>query len=89
MIAAMFADREYIGYLAGLLATIAFLPQTIKIFRERRTGDISLSMYVLFCSGVALWLLYGCLISSWPVVISNAVTLTLSGAILVLKIRHG
>jgi MtN3 and saliva related transmembrane protein len=85
----MAAQREFIGYLAGLLATIAFLPQTIKIFREKSTGDISLSMYILFCSGVALWLLYGLLIVSWPVVISNAVTLTLSGAILVLKIRHG
>jgi len=46
-------------------------------------------MYVLFCTGVGLWLLYGLLITSWPVVISNFVTLVLSGAVLVLKLRHG
>jgi MtN3 and saliva related transmembrane protein len=80
--------REVIGYAAGLLATLAFLPQVAKTVRERSVKDISLGMYILFCSGVSLWLLYGFLISSWPVIISNSVTLILSGTVLVLKIRH-
>jgi MtN3 and saliva related transmembrane protein len=79
---------DAIGYLAGLLATVAFLPQLAKIIRDRRVTDISLGMYVLFCSGVGLWLIYGFLISSKPVIISNSVTLVLSGTILALKIRH-
>ena len=81
--------RELIGYAAGLLATVAFLPQVAKTVRDRSVKDISLGMYVLFCAGVTLWLLYGFLISSWPVIISNFVTLILSGTVLVLKIRHG
>ena len=81
--------RELIGYAAGLLATLAFLPQVAKTVRDRSVKDISLGMYVLFCAGVSLWLLYGFLISSWPVIISNFVTLILSGTVLVLKIRHG
>jgi MtN3 and saliva related transmembrane protein len=81
--------RELIGYAAGLLATVAFLPQVAKTVRDRSVKDISLGMYVLFCTGVTLWLLYGFLISSWPVIISNFVTLILSGTVLVLKIRHG
>jgi MtN3 and saliva related transmembrane protein len=81
--------RELIGYAAGLLATLAFLPQVAKTVRDRSVKDISLGMYVLFCAGVTLWLLYGFLISSWPVIISNFVTLILSGTVLVLKIRHG
>ena len=81
--------RELIGYAAGLLATLAFLPQVAKTVRDRSVKDISLGMYVLFCTGVTLWLLYGFLISSWPVIISNFVTLILSGTVLVLKIRHG
>jgi MtN3 and saliva related transmembrane protein len=81
--------REVIGYVAGLLATAAFLPQVAKTVRDRSVKDISLGMYVLFCAGVSLWLLYGFLISSWPVIISNFVTLILSGTVLVLKIRHG
>ena len=81
--------REAIGYLAGLLATIAFLPQVTKIITEKSAKDISLSMYVLFCAGVGLWLVYGFLISSWPVIVSNFVTLALSGAVLALKLKHG
>ena len=81
--------RDLIGYTAGLLATLAFLPQVAKTMRDRSVKDISLGMYVLFCAGVSLWLLYGFLISSWPVIISNFVTLILSGTVLILKIRHG
>jgi MtN3 and saliva related transmembrane protein len=85
----MTPSTDLIGYAAGLFATAAFVPQVVKTFRERSTRDISLVMYVLFCAGVGLWLLYGVRISSWPVVISNGVTLVLSGAVLVLKLRHG
>jgi len=81
--------HEVIGYLAGLLATVAFLPQVAKTVRDRSAKDISLGMYVLFCAGVGLWLLYGFLISSWPIIISNFVTLLLSGTVLALKIKHG
>jgi len=80
--------RETIGYLAGLLATIAFVPQVLKTLKDRSTKDISLGMYLLFCSGVALWLVYGLLISSWPVITSNFVTLVLSGTVLALKLKH-
>jgi MtN3 and saliva related transmembrane protein len=81
--------HDVVGYSAGFLATAAFVPQVAKTFRERSTHDISLGMYVLFCAGVGLWLIYGLLIASWPVVVSNFVTLALAGAVLVLKLRHG
>ena len=80
---------DAVGYAAGFLATAAFVPQVAKTFKERSARDISLVMYLLFCAGVALWLLYGVLIASWPVVISNLVTLVLSGAVLILKLKHG
>ncbi|HJZ72634.1 MAG TPA: SemiSWEET transporter [Vicinamibacterales bacterium] len=81
--------HDVVGYAAGFLATIAFVPQVAKTFRERSARDISLGMYVLFCAGVGLWLIYGLLIVSWPLVIWDFVTLVLSGAVLVLKLRHG
>jgi len=85
----MLQFHDLVGYAAGLLATAAFVPQVAKTFRERNTRDISLAMYVLFCAGVGLWLVYGLLIASWPVIISNLVTLALAGVVLILKIRHG
>jgi MtN3 and saliva related transmembrane protein len=80
---------DVVGYAAGFLTTAAFVPQVVKTFKERSARDISLGMYVLFCIGVGMWLFYGLLIASWPVVGSNLVTLLLSSAVLILKLRHG
>ena len=80
---------EWIGYLAATLTTVAFVPQVWQIWRTKHTKDISLRMYVLFTAGIAAWLTYGLLIGAWPVVVANAVTFVLAGAVLVLKLRHG
>jgi MtN3 and saliva related transmembrane protein len=37
---------------------------------------------------VILWLIYGFMIGSVPVILANVVTLILSGTIIVLKIRY-
>ena len=85
----MMAFRDVVGYLAGTMATLAFLPQVIKTLRQKNTKGLSLGMYLLFCSGVGLWLIYGVMMRAWPLVISNAITLILAGTILLLKIKHG
>jgi len=46
-------------------------------------------MFLIFSTGVLLWLIYGVAIRSAPVIAANGATLVLAGAILVLKIRHG
>jgi MtN3 and saliva related transmembrane protein len=79
---------DTIGYLAALLTTISFVPQAVQIWRSRNTAGISLGMYAIFSTGVALWLLYGLLSGSWPVLVANAVTLTFALGILVMKIRY-
>ena len=76
-----------IGMLAALLTTISFVPQLVKAWRTRSTHDISLWMFSLFCTGIILWLIYGFLISSLPVIIANICTIILAGSILVLKIK--
>jgi MtN3 and saliva related transmembrane protein len=78
-----------VGYVAGTLATISFLPQLVKTVRRGSTKDISLGMYLLFSLGVALWLVYGIMLSAWPVIIANLVTLIFAGTLLVLKIKNG
>ncbi len=82
----MLADA--IGTVAGALTTVAFLPQVVKTWRSRSAGDISLSMFLAFCTGVALWLIYAVLVRAWPIILANAVTLCLAGLILAMKIRH-
>lgn len=77
-----------LGYVAGTLTTIAFLPQVIQTWKTKSTKDISLGMFVSFCTGVFLWLIYGILIDSYPVIIANVATLALAMIILSLKIKY-
>jgi MtN3 and saliva related transmembrane protein len=77
-----------IGLLAGLLTTVAFVPQVMKIYRNKSGRDISARMFTMFSIGIALWLYYGVLLQSLPIILANAVTLVLTLAILALKIRY-
>ena len=79
---------EIIGYCAAFLTTIAFLPQAIQSWRTRDLSGISLGMYSLFTVGVGLWLVYGLIIKSWPLIMANALTFALALSILLLKLRH-
>ena len=80
---------EMIGLMAAVLTTLSFLPQVRQTWRTKSTKDISLPMFLAFCTGVLLWLVYGIMIHSLPVMLANAVTLMLSGAILIMKLRWG
>ncbi|WP_410498710.1 SemiSWEET transporter [Chitinibacter sp. S2-10] len=80
------AQIEVIGLIAGTLTTISFVPQVWQVWKSRSAKDISLGMYAIFVSGVALWLGYGVLAGSAPVFLANTVTLILAGAVLVMKI---
>ncbi len=71
-----------IGYTAATLTTVSFVPQALKTLRSGDTRGISLRMYLLFCSGIVLWGVYGLLTADGPLIAANAVTLVLSGLIL-------
>jgi MtN3 and saliva related transmembrane protein len=75
-----------IGLAAGFCTTLAFLPQALKTWRSKSAKDLSLGMYLIFCTGVALWLTYGILISDLPIIITNVVTLVLALSILYFKL---
>ena len=78
-----------IGSAAAFCTTISFVPQLIRVWRRKSASDISLTMFLLFSLGLALWLVYGIGIGSFPIVAANTVTLALALAILALKIYYG
>lgn len=78
-----------VGAAAALCSMGSFLPQVAKIWRERDASAVSLRMYVVTVTGFSLWSFYGFLLGSWPLIASNLVSLSLSAAILVLKLRFG
>lgn len=82
-------NPEIIGGIAAILTTAAYIPQSIKVFREKNTKSLSLGMYIMITSGIALWLVYGIMVDSFSLIFANAITLVLAGGILIMKIRHG
>jgi len=80
---------DLIGAAAGALTTIAFIPQVWRIWTTRSARDLSLSMYLIFTSGVALWFVYGLLLGALPIIASNGITLVLAATVLAMKLRFG
>ena len=80
---------DWLGAIAATLTTLSFVPQAVQAIRSKDTRSISLPMYATFTVGVAFWLGYGILLHSWPIIVSNIVTLGLSALILSMKLRHG
>ena len=79
--------QDYIGYAAATLTTLSFVPQAVLTLRTRNVSGISLGMYSCFTVGVALWLVYGIGLGEWPIIVANAITLTLASTILVTALR--
>ncbi len=79
---------EFIGFLAAILTTVAFVPQALKTIESRDTSSISLWMYVIFTAGVFLWLIYGLAIVNYPVILANIVTFLLAATILGFKLKY-
>jgi MtN3 and saliva related transmembrane protein len=83
------ALAEPIGALAAVLTTLCWVPQALKIVRERETRAISLPGTLLSAIGILLWLVYGLALADAPLIASSAATLAIIAAILALKIRYG
>lgn len=81
-------NADIIGSIGATLTTISFLPQAIRVLRTGDTRSISLAMYAMFVAGITLWEVYGWMIGSVPVIVSNLITFFLAAIILVQKIRH-
>ena len=77
----------FLGYFAGFLTTISFLPQVVKTWKTRSASDLSLGMFSVFSVGVLFWLVYGFLMQEPPMILWNSVTLIFVLAILVMKLK--
>jgi MtN3 and saliva related transmembrane protein len=78
----------WVGYAAGTLTTIAFLPQVLHMWKIKRSDDLHIGTLVSFTVGIVLWLAYGIATRQRPVILANAVTLALQAAIIFLKLRY-
>ena len=75
-----------IGFAAGGLTTISFLPQVVKTARTRSARDLSESMLLAFLTGLVLWTIYGFQVGSVPIIAANVATIVLVAIILAMKV---
>jgi MtN3 and saliva related transmembrane protein len=80
---------DIVGALGAVLTTLCWLPQALKVVREKDTRALSLSANAAFTLGMILWLVYGLALGDWPLIGSSGVTLALMLPILGLKLRYG
>jgi len=80
----MFVD--ILGSTAGAFTAFSFLPQVIKVAKTRSVNDISTLMYVIYCLGLVMWVIYGVYLNSMPIIIANTATAILAFGILIMKV---
>ena len=78
---------EYLGYIAGICTTLAFIPQVIKVWKSKNVDGVSLSMFIIFIIGVTCWLVYGIILNQMPLIIANFITLVLALFIIIAVIK--
>ena len=77
-----------VGLAAGAFTTVSFLPQVIHTIKTKSSRDLSLGMICFFLVGIVLWLIYGIMVTAWPIILTNAVTTALALVLLFFIIRY-
>lgn len=77
-----------VGLVAALCTTASYLPQVVKAWRTRSTGDLSLKMMLLLFAGLSLWVLYGFLQGDAVIILANVVSLALLANLIVFKAKE-
>ena len=77
-----------IGLVAAFCTTASYIPQIRKIWATGETEDISLKMFLILATGIALWVVYGVLQADTVIILANGVSLAFLSAILFFKLRN-
>ena len=80
---------DILGYAAGAITTLTFLPQVIKTYKERSARDVSLNMFLIAAVNEVMWIIYGALKSDMVIVLTNVVVLAMSLTMIFFKIKYG
>ena len=73
-----FQRSEIWGFVAGLGTTFAALPDLIKMFKRRSSKGINPTMAGIMCVFQVVWIYYGLLIASRPVIVWNLIAVIIN-----------
>ncbi len=79
---------DILGYSAGFITSLTFLPQVIKTWKEKSAKDISLLMFLIAAVNEIMWIVYGVLLNNWVIILTNSIVLAMSLIMIFLKLRY-
>lgn len=79
---------DILGYSAGAITSLTFLPQVIKTWKLKSARDVSLLMFVIAAINEVMWIVYGALLNNWVIILTNAIVLAMSLTMIYLKLRY-
>lgn len=82
---------EILGFVPGILTTLAFVPQVILLWKMAPAPAIAISLptYAILCLGIFGWMVYGILIKDRPIIFWNFITFFFVFSVLVYKFIYG
>lgn len=79
---------DILGYAAGAITSLTFLPQVIKTWKEKSAKDVSLLMFIIAAVNEVMWIAYGVLLNNWVIILTNSIVLAMSLTMIYLKLRY-
>lgn len=80
--------QELYGYIAGILMSIAYLPQIYRVLKTKSANDFSYWMLGLYATATFLWGIHGVIFNSISMIIFNGVVFLQIVAVIVLKLIY-
>jgi MtN3 and saliva related transmembrane protein len=80
--------ENIIGFAAGFLIAISMIPQVLKSHRTKSVKDISFLMLFIIMIGTALWVIYGVMITSLPIIAMDGFGLLVNLLLILMKIKY-
>ncbi len=82
------ATADILGYSAGAVTSLTFLPQVIRTWKLKSAGDISLLMFLIAAINEVMWILYGVLLGNWVIILTNSIVLSMSLTMIGFKLKY-
>ncbi|MBS1653417.1 MAG: SemiSWEET transporter [Bacteroidetes bacterium] len=79
---------DILGYSAGAITSLTFLPQVIKTWKEKSAKDVSLNMFLIAAINEVMWIVYGVLLNNWVIILTNSIVLSMSLIMIFLKLKY-
>jgi MtN3 and saliva related transmembrane protein len=81
------SSNDILGYVAGSITAVTFLPQVIKTWKKRSAEDVSLMMFVIAVLCEVLWIIYAININNWVIILTNATLMVMALTMIYFKFR--